>query len=360
MGPAELQDLRARLDLPPLPKPLPAITAAAVAAADSLFDPPKSRRPAAPPPPPPAAVGASPGAAVHSTPPPLGRRKSSISRQAVCSPCANKGAGGLMGDMNAAASPSPKAPPQHVDLTTDLTTPDGKDGGFDDVEMAQALKASLAENSAAAAGSSSKPSPASAARPAGAGPLSVQSLVDAFLSSEPREWRCERCAAARGDGDGGDGDGDGADAAKPNATARHSLLRPAPPLLLLHLKRFEHAAGGAPARKRRTVVELDETLDLSAHFPPPPAAKPAAKRRGAASAAAAEPPPPPPPAYHLHAIVTHHGYTTGHGHYTAAVREGDEWREYDDESASKLDAPPTEDERHTKGGYILMYKVNEP
>ena len=22
--------------------------------------------------------------------------------------------------------------------------------------------------------------------------------------------------------------------------------------------------------------------------------------------------------------------------------------------------PPTEDERHTKGGYILMYKVNEP
>ena len=152
-----------------------------------------------------------------------------------------------MGDMNAAASPSPKAPPQHVDLTTDLTTPDGKDGGFDDVEMAQALKASLAENSAAA-GSSSKPSPASAARPAGAGPLSVQSLVDAFLSSEPREWRCERCAAARGDGDG-DGDGaaaGGADAAKPNATARHSLLRPAPPLLLLHLKRFEHAAGGAP------------------------------------------------------------------------------------------------------------------
>ena len=272
-----------------------------------------------------------------------------------------------MGDMNAAASPSPKAPPQHVDLTTDLTTPDGKDGGFDDVEMAQALKASLAENSAAA-GSSSKPSPASAARPAGAGPLSVQSLVDAFLSSEPREWRCERCAAARGGGGGdgdGDGDGDGAaaagaDAAKPNATARHSLLRPAPPLLLLHLKRFEHAAGGAPARKRRTVVELDETLDLSAHFPPPPPAKPAAKRRGAASAAAAEPPPPPPPAYHLHAIVTHHGYTTGHGHYTAAVREGDEWREYDDESASKLDAPPTEDERHTKGGYILMYKVNEP
>ena len=85
----------------------------------------------------------------------------------------------------------------------------------------------------------------------------------------------------------------------------------------------------------------------------------AAKRRGAASAAAAEPPPPPPPpAYHLHAIVTH-GYTTGHGHYTAAVREGDEWREYDDESASKLDAPPTEDERHTKGGYILMYKVAE-
>ena len=65
-------------------------------------------------------------------------------------------------------------------------------------------------------------------------------------------------------------------------------------------------------------------------------------------------------AYQLHAIVTHHGYTTGHGHYTAAVREGDEWREYDDESASKLDAPPTEDERHTKGGYILMYKVNEP
>ena len=52
-------NLRARLDLPPLPKPLPAITAAAVAAADSLFDPPKSRRPAAPPPPP-AAVGASP------------------------------------------------------------------------------------------------------------------------------------------------------------------------------------------------------------------------------------------------------------------------------------------------------------
>ena len=42
------------------------------------------------------------------------------------------------------------------------------------------------------------------------------------------------------------------------------------------------------------------------------------------------------------------------------MREGDEWREYDDESASKLDAPPTEDERHTKGGYILMYKVNEP
>ena len=91
-----------------------------------------------------------------------------------------------MGDMNAAASPSPKAPPQHVDLTTDLTTPDGKDGGFDDVEMAQALKASLAENPAAAAGSSSKPSPASAARPAGAGPLSVQSLVDAFKQRAPR------------------------------------------------------------------------------------------------------------------------------------------------------------------------------
>ena len=100
--------------------------------------------------------------------------------------------------------------------------------------------------------------------------------------------------------------------------------------------------------------------------PSTPGALPVAAA-GQAGRQAAAPRPPPPPSrrrrrrpHHLHAIVTHHGYTTGHGHYTAAVREGDEWREYDDESASKLDAPPTEDERHTKGGYILMYKVNEP
>ena len=130
----------------------------------------------------------------------------------------------------------------------------------------------------------------------------MQSLVDAFLSSERASGAARRAARAR--------------AATPTATATRAAARrrAAPPAraerdgaalaaaarrrrwAAVHLKRFEHGKAGCAKRgkPRRTVVELDETLDLSARcirrrvsFATRRIAASAAAERAAAAAAAA-------------------------------------------------------------------------
>jgi hypothetical protein len=105
---------------------------------------------------------------------------------------------------------------------------------------------------------------------------------------------------------------------------RYCLHR-APPLLTLHLKRFERDGRGR-LRKLNGHVAFPLTLDGRATLPVQQHQPAAAEGGGKAKAkgAAASPPPPPPPAgppptYDLVGVVEHLGSMRG-GHYVAYVR----------------------------------------
>lgn len=58
-----------------------------------------------------------------------------------------------------------------------------------------------------------------------------------------------------------------------------------------------------------------------------------------------------PAFYGLHGVVNHYG-TIGAGHYTAYVRSGHDWLEYDDSKVTSMSPANVV----TEAAYILFYK----
>lgn len=137
----------------------------------------------------------------------------------------------------------------------------------------------------------------------------VDDCLDAYLEKETltgtNQWYCSKCKA------------------HVDATKRTALWV-APPILIIHLKRFQLNDFGQVASKNKTIVHFDEYWDLSdciarSHFD-------------------------------LYAVSYHHGGRTGGGHYTAAVRRKQRWFQCNDAHVSPVD------DISSDGAYVLFYQ----
>jgi ubiquitin carboxyl-terminal hydrolase 4/11/15 len=107
----------------------------------------------------------------------------------------------------------------------------------------------------------------------------------------------------------------------------------APPILILHLKRFkikEEAMSCRSGERLDTLVDYPlENLDLSNYVYSKDV----------------------DPIYDLYAVSNHYG-TTSFGHYTAFALSAGEWRRFDDSSVTKVDPSQV----CSTAGYVLFYK----
>lgn len=106
-----------------------------------------------------------------------------------------------------------------------------------------------------------------------------------------------------------------------------------PPVLLLHLKRFEYDPSYG-VRKVQKRIAYEQELTISQRIA---AAVPAAQRR-----------------YRLIGVVHHHGTDVQSGHYTADVLTADGWISCDDQRLSALGDPSTTARFAT--AYLLVYE----
>ncbi|KAL5372460.1 hypothetical protein DPSP01_013483 [Paraphaeosphaeria sporulosa] len=165
--------------------------------------------------------------------------------------------------------------------------------------------------------------------------IALQSCLDRFTGREKlgaAEYTCQTC-------DGGQ-----------NATKQLSIKQ-LPPVLPIHLKRFEHSK--STSTKLETRISFPLTLDLYPYTTAyrstsPPPAKNAAPRNTSHNTNA--------PAntliYELSSVVVHKGKIDS-GHYISYSREGDDWFMFDD---SKV-VLASEKEVLGAEAYLLFYMV---
>ncbi|KAL9095969.1 MAG: hypothetical protein Q9165_001967 [Trypethelium subeluteriae] len=106
-----------------------------------------------------------------------------------------------------------------------------------------------------------------------------------------------------------------------STATKQVFIETLPPVLILHLKRFQYdSSGGTQKIWKRIGYPLELEIPKEA-FPP--------SKRGAMSSRGASPG---PPKYRLISVVYHHGKNATGGHYTVDVRrqEGREWIRMDD------------------------------
>ncbi|KAF7356423.1 Ubiquitin carboxyl-terminal hydrolase 4 [Mycena venus] len=150
----------------------------------------------------------------------------------------------------------------------------------------------------------------------------LQSCIDAFFNTEILDkddaWDCPKCKTKR------------------RATKHLSLAR-LPPILVIHLKRFE--INGRFSDKIDTFVDYPlKSLDLTNFMPP--AAAPRCRQE-----------PLPPYKYNLYGVTNHSGNLTS-GHYTAYIADRDGWKSCDDSSIRPVDEKQVVNQR----AYVLFYK----
>ena len=116
------------------------------------------------------------------------------------------------------------------------------------------------------------------------------------------------------------------------------LVRP-PALLTLHLKRFSRE--GRATQKLGAKVPFALELDLQPFCGSADAPKSVDELRAAHER---------PRRYKLYAVVEHAGSFSG-GHYTAFVRDGDDWNHFSDTSVSKA----TEQQVLAAQAFLLFY-----
>ena len=186
----------------------------------------------------------------------------------------------------------------------------------------------------------------------GAGAATLLGCLRRFVAPEPlgaAGWHCDGCGA-------------------PSSAVKQMSVRRAPPVLCLHVKRFESGGGARGGRKLDTPLSFPATLDmtpfmsaavLADRMARPPggggrggrcgaAAGGAAAAAAAAAAASAAPAPPP---HQLYAVVSHSGSLAG-GHYVAHVRAAGGWFLVDDGAV----LPSDEAAAMAAQPYLLFYR----
>ncbi|KAF7308949.1 Ubiquitin carboxyl-terminal hydrolase 4 [Mycena kentingensis (nom. inval.)] len=161
----------------------------------------------------------------------------------------------------------------------------------------------------------------------------LQHCMDAFFNSEILEkedaWDCPKCKVKR------------------RASKQLSLAR-LPPILVIHLKRFE--IKGRFSDKMDTFVEYPlKGLDLTNFMPPP---LPPGADKGRIVVSPDDPRSQQPPyRYNLYGVTNHTGNLTS-GHYTAFIADRDGWKSCDDSSIRPVDEKQVVNQR----AYVLFYK----
>ncbi|KAJ7696472.1 hypothetical protein B0H17DRAFT_399696 [Mycena rosella] len=166
----------------------------------------------------------------------------------------------------------------------------------------------------------------------------LQSCIDAFFNTEILDkddaWDCPKCKTKR------------------RAAKQLSLAR-LPPILVIHLKRFE--IHGRFSDKIDTFVDYPlKSLDLTNFMPPP--LPPGADKSQLNGGAPMSPDDPrtqlPPYKYNLYGVTNHSGNLTS-GHYTAYIADRDGWKSCDDSSIR-----PVEEKQvaNNQRAYVLFYK----
>ncbi|KDQ26519.1 hypothetical protein PLEOSDRAFT_1043620, partial [Pleurotus ostreatus PC15] len=169
--------------------------------------------------------------------------------------------------------------------------------------------------------------------PSRSGKIHLQKCLDAFFNHEVMEkddaWDCPRCKTKR------------------KATKQLSLAR-LPPILLIHLKRFE--TRGRFSDKIDTFVEYPlKGLDLTNFMPPP---LPSGADKGQVSIDPSDPRTQLPPyRYDLYGVTNHYGNLSS-GHYTAYIASRGGWMSCDDSSVRPADPKQVVNQK----AYVLFYK----
>ena len=162
----------------------------------------------------------------------------------------------------------------------------------------------------------------------------MQRCLDALFNEEVLEkddaWDCPRCKTKR------------------RATKTLSLAR-LPPILLIHLKRFE--ANGRFSDKIDTFVEFPvKGLDLTNYMPPP--LPPGADKSEITPLPMDDPRVQLPPyKYDLYGVTNHYGNLSS-GHYTAYIASRGGWMLCDDSSIKQTDPKQVVNQK----AYVLFYK----
>ncbi|KAJ7251294.1 ubiquitin carboxyl-terminal hydrolase 4 [Mycena rebaudengoi] len=167
--------------------------------------------------------------------------------------------------------------------------------------------------------------------------MPLQSCIDAFFNTEILDkddaWDCPKCKVKR------------------KASKQLSLAR-LPPILVIHLKRFE--IHGRFSDKIDTFVDYPlKSLDLTNFMPPP--LPPGADKSQLNGGVPMSPDDPraqlPPYKYNLYGVTNHSGNLTS-GHYTAFIADRDGWKSCDDSSIRPVDEKQVVNQK----AYVLFYK----
>ncbi|KAK0239282.1 ubiquitin carboxyl-terminal hydrolase 4 [Armillaria nabsnona] len=164
--------------------------------------------------------------------------------------------------------------------------------------------------------------------------VTLQQCLDALFNDEILEkddaWDCPKCKTKR------------------KALKKLSLAR-SPPILLIHLKRFE--ANGRFSDKIDTFVEFPlKDLDMTSRMPLPPHNE--ALLNGGVVMSPNDPRRQIPPyKYDLYGVTNHTGNLSS-GHYTALVRSSGRWNYCDDSSIKTVDDRDVVSQK----AYVLFYK----
>ncbi|KAG7445123.1 cysteine proteinase [Guyanagaster necrorhizus] len=164
--------------------------------------------------------------------------------------------------------------------------------------------------------------------------VTLQQCLNALFNEEILDkddaWDCPKCKTKR------------------KASKKLSLAR-SPPILLIHLKRFE--ANGRFSDKIDTFVEFPlKDLDLTSRMPVPPNHE--ALLNGGVVMSPNDPRRQMPPyKYDLYGVTNHIGNLSS-GHYTALVRSSGRWKYCDDSSIKTVDDRDVVSQK----AYVLFYK----
>lgn len=171
-----------------------------------------------------------------------------------------------------------------------------------------------------------------AADPTKSADIELKECLDRFTAREKlpaAEYTCQKCEGGQ------------------HAATKQLSVKTLPPVLCIHLKRFEHAK--AASSKIETNVKFPLQLDMWPYTTRAKSAAAAESKKGPVNAESA-----PSCVYELSSVVVHKGKLDS-GHYISYSREGSEWFQFDDSKVILA----SEAEVLAANAYLLFYIVRE-